>query len=181
MANNHQPFESWIFTLEGLSAAEDRALQEHLKECESCQQLAQALQGVESRLRAAAELSPAPGFTARWENRRAGDQIWRQRWQTYWVMQASIGGAAFLLLLIVWIALPLLRMPVPVLLAWVYQAFGVLSYLGSLGEAALTVSEALLGAIPITLWVAILVAMGSLGALWLVAYQRLTNPRRAAL
>ena len=180
MASNHQPFESWIFMPGDLTAGDQQALQEHLKECESCQQLAQALQGVESRLRAAPELSPTPGFTARWESRLAADRIRRQRLQTYWVMQVCIGGATFLLLLTVLMVLPSLRLPMPVLLAWGYQIFGVFSYFGSLGKAALTITGTLLGAIPITLWIAILVAMCSLSALWLVAFQRLTAPRRVA-
>ncbi|UCH61326.1 MAG: zf-HC2 domain-containing protein [Anaerolineales bacterium] len=178
MVNRHQPFESWIFTSEELSGAESQALQEHLQECRSCLNLTQALQGMESHLRATPLLSPMPGFTARWETRLADTLLRQRRIQTFWVMMASIGGAVLLLLLTGWMILPLLRTPLPILLAWAYQSAGVFTYIRDLGQAFFTASGTIFNLIPITLWVAILVAMGSLGALWLVAYQRLTIPRR---
>jgi len=181
MVNRHQPFESWIYISEDLSHAESQALQEHLHECTSCLELSQALHGMESQLRAAPVLTPAPGFTSRWKTHLAEAQTRRRRRQTFWVMIASIGGAVLLLLLTAWMTLPLLRMPQPILFAWAYQSLGVFSYFRDMGQAVLTILSTIVHVIPTTLWIAIFVGMGSLGALWLVAYQRLTSPRRVLL
>lgn len=181
MVNSHQPFESWIFKPEELSNAESQALQEHLQGCTSCLKLTQALQGMESHLRASPIHSPTPGFTARWEARLAAAQTQRHRRQTFWIMVASIGGAVLLLLLTGWMALPLLSTPVPILLAWAYQSVGVFSYIRDMGQAGLTVTSTVFGVVPATLWVSIFVALGCLGSLWVVAYRWLTTPRRVLL
>ncbi|HSF80472.1 MAG TPA: hypothetical protein VLA49_04540 [Anaerolineales bacterium] len=181
MVNRHQPFESWVFTPEDLAETENQTLHEHLKDCDSCRNLAQALQDMDSQLRIAPMLSPAPGFTARWDARLVAHLTRRQRLQTFWVMLASIGGAVSLLLLTGWMILPLLRTPTPILLAWAYQSLGAFVYLGDMGQAVLTIFNTLFSVIPITVWIAVLVTMGALGALWLVTYQRLMSTRRVLL
>jgi len=179
--SEHQPFESWLFSPEGLSAMEQQALGEHLKGCETCQRLTLAVDGMESRLRAVPMCSPAAEFTTRWIARLEADKIQRKRRQTLWVMLVSIGGAVLLLFLAGWMLLPILKIPAPILLTWAYQIWGELTYFGNLGRAMLTISGALFSLMPLTVWVAILAAIVSLCAAWLITYQRLTSPRRVVI
>lgn len=178
MANNHQPFEAWIFSGVDLNPEEDQELQEHLQGCAPCQELAQTWGDLERYLQDAPVVGPAAGFTARWEARLSTDLIRNQRKHTLYAMLFSVGGAVSLLVLVVALLLPLLRTPLPLVLAWAYDFTGVFSYFSQLGEAIIVFLSTIFGVFPTTFWVAVLVAFGSMSVLWSVVFRRLTSPRR---
>jgi anti-sigma factor RsiW len=64
---NHQPFETWMFEMDQLDPKQVAALDAHLAECPECQRLMESWQAVEHQLMTARPVSPAPGFTARWQ------------------------------------------------------------------------------------------------------------------
>ena len=72
---NHQIYEEWALMPEYLSPEEQKALEQHQKECESCRKLAENWAAVESILISAPPAVPEPGFTARFaaslESRKA--------------------------------------------------------------------------------------------------------------
>ena len=65
----HQPYESWIFAQEDLELDQAKELQVHLKLCDRCAQLAEALNSVETRFSSQELVSPADGFSSRWRER----------------------------------------------------------------------------------------------------------------
>ena len=178
---NHLPFEDWLLSEEALTQDESQTLQEHLNDCETCRLLAEALRAVDQELRAASATSPAPGFVNRWQARLEADRLRLYRVQTFFVMMLSIGGAMSLLALLAWVLYPLVRFPLPVLLAAGYELTSTLTFAAVIGDAFLTVLRTLVGVIPPTQWAAIWVALAGLGALWIIALQRLTVPRRIVL
>ena len=181
MANNHLHIEEWLLSASSLTPDEQSLLQEHLKSCESCRQLSEAWQEVEYQLKATQMRSPEPGFTGRWQSRLAQDQHRRQRWQAIYVVGLCSGIALVLILFLgVW-AWPVIRNPLPYLLVWGYQLTTTFYFFSGIGRALETVVRTLLGLVPGTLWVAILVALGSLGVIWIVAFRKLTSPRRVIL
>lgn len=181
MANNHLLIEEWLLSASDLTPEESHQLQEHLKSCESCRQLSEAWQEVEYRLKSSPMRSPQAGFTARWQQRFVADRLRRQQWQT--VSMLAVGGGialALLATLAVW-AWPVVQNPLPYLMLWVYRLTTIFYTLSGVGQALDTVVRAILRLVPGTLWVAILVALGSLGVIWIVAFRKLTSPRRVIL
>jgi hypothetical protein len=65
----HQPYESWIFTQEDLELDQAKELRIHLKLCDRCAQLAEALSDVETRFSSQELISPTDGFSSRWRER----------------------------------------------------------------------------------------------------------------
>jgi len=178
MANNHLLIEEWLLSTSSLTPEEHTQLQEHLKSCESCRQLSEAWQEVDYQLKAAPMRSPEPGFTGRWQARLAQDQLRRGRRQAIYVLALGGGIAlALILFLGVW-AWPVIRNPLPYLMVWGYQLTTTFYFVDGVGRALGTVVRTLLGLVPGTLWVALLVALGSLGVIWIVAFRKLTSPRR---
>ena len=175
---NHQPFENWLLSEGSLTQEESHTLQEHLNDCEACRMLAGALREVERELRAAPVLSPAPGFVSRWQARAQADRLRLYRRQTFFIMMLSIGGAMFLLTFLALALYPIVQSPMPVLLAVVYELTSTLTFATAIGEALMTVLRTVVGVIPPTQWAAIWTALAGLGALWIIALQRLTRPRR---
>jgi hypothetical protein len=181
MANNHLLIEEWLLSASSLNPEESLLLQEHLKSCDACRQLSEAWGEVEYRLKASPMRSPEPGFIDRWQLRLADDRLKQHRRQSFSTL--ALGSAAALVLLIVlgaW-AWPLLRDPLPYLMLWSYQLITTFYTLSGVGQALGTVARAIFGLVPGTLWVALLVALGSLGVIWIVTFRKLTSPRRVIL
>jgi predicted anti-sigma-YlaC factor YlaD len=178
MANNHLLIEEWLLSASSLTTEEQALLQEHLKSCESCRQLSEAWQEVEYRLNAAPLRLPEPGFTLRWQARLAQEQLRRQRLQTVYVLVLGGGVTLALILLLGLLAWPVIRNPLPYLMVWAYQLTTTFYFFSGIGRALGTVARTLFGLVPGTLWVAMLVALGSLQVVWIVAYRKLTSPRR---
>ena len=181
MANKHLHFEEWLLSASDLLPEQSQLLHEHLKSCESCRQLSEAWQEVEYQLKSAPMLSPEPGFTARWQQRQGEVRLRRQKWQTISIIALGSGIAlALLVVLGVW-AWPVIQNPLPYLMLWVYRLTTMFYTISDFGGALGTVVRAILQLVPGTLWVAILVALGSLGVIWIVAFRKLTSPRRVIL
>ena len=177
MKFNHQPFEEWLLSGETLAPEETQSLQEHLDTCEACRLLAQALQQVDHTLRNAPQLAPAPGFVSRWQAHLAARQLKQHRRQTFWIMLFSIGGAMAIFAIMAVMFLPMLRSPMPILLALTYELVTALTFTSEIGGALLTVVRTIFELIPPVQWAAILVAFTSLGAVWVVAMHRLNRRR----
>jgi len=177
MKFNHQPFEEWLLSGETLAPEETQSLHEHLNVCEECRTLEGAFQQVETALRNAPRLAPAPGFVSRWQAHLAARQLKQHRRQTLWSMLFSIGGAMAIFTILVVVFLPLLRSPMPILLALTYELVTAVTFTSEIGGALFTVLRTIVELIPPVQWAAILVAFTSLGAVWVVAMHRLTRRR----
>ncbi len=178
MDNSHQHFEKWLFSEEKPVGEEAQVLQAHLQTCDACRQLSLAWENVESELRQPAIFSPALGFTDRWQARLAQDRLRHHRRQSLAILVITSLGSVFMLLTASLLLIPFIKTPIPILWVLAYQLVGVFSVAATFGEALLTIVKTLAGLIPTTMWVAILVALSSLGALWIVSIKKLTFERR---
>lgn len=77
---SHPRFEAMLFEREDLTARDRLALEDHLKECESCCQIATNWAAIEGQLRKGPMVEPMPGFTQRFELRLAQQRSTRRRW-----------------------------------------------------------------------------------------------------
>lgn len=181
MLNDHQHFEEWLFSAAALTPDEKTRLQEHLRSCESCRRLSYAWGDVEEQLMDSPLVSPAPGFTRRWEARLAGERVRAHRRQTIATLSLGAGVVLVLLSALGILLLPLIQYPLPYVLISVYQLVTSVYYVSSIGEALGTLLHTVYKLMPPTLWVAASVALGSMCLLWIVALQKLTSPRRVIL
>jgi predicted anti-sigma-YlaC factor YlaD len=94
---SHQPFERWLLSGEELAAEETLAVQGHLAVCPACRALAAAWAEVEGDLRMAPMARPTPGFTRRWQARRAQAEGKAQARQAWLALAMALGGAGALL------------------------------------------------------------------------------------
>ncbi len=95
---SHQPFETWILDQGTLSSEEQRALQAHVESCEQCQRLDRRWQAVRHELRARPMVSPAPGFSRRWQTSLTERRAREQRRQAWRIFGGLLAGALFILL-----------------------------------------------------------------------------------
>jgi len=175
---NHRLFEGWLLTDELLETQQRKLLEEHLGECPSCQQLYHAWKEVEFELRESPQITPVVGFTQRWQERVAAEQIRRYRKQAFWSLAFYLAGAIGLLVLLILILLPVFLSPAPLLLAVAYQVSVWFSTISLVMEFINTFLRTLFGVVPITLWAGISLAVCSLIVLWFFAFRQLTAPRR---
>jgi len=179
MANyNHLPFEDWLFSEQSLTPKESSDLQDHLMDCKTCRQLSEAWTAVEVQLNSTPAVAPAPGFSHRWQARLATDLQKIHRRQIALVLSVGLFSVVILFLLLAFMALPLIQSPWPFILTAVYRYTMILSSISYTAAAVTKVLRAVFEIIPATLWVGILVALGSLGVLWVISLKQLSINRR---
>jgi hypothetical protein len=176
---NHHYFEDLLFTEQPLTPQDNAALQEHVRDCESCQMLANAWQEVESQLHRSAILEPSSGFTDRWQMRLAVDSQRVQRKQSMLLLGFSIGGATVLLASLAVLLLPLADSPLVFVAAWLSRLAEMIGLIYNTGDVIGKLFETFGGSISL-IWVIFGTGLVSLLAvLWLVSYRVLSAPRRA--
>lgn len=95
---SHQPFESWLLSNDQLDAQQRGTLNNHLDECEDCNNLATALNQVTDLFSSSPSPAPSPGFTQRWHGRLAAYRQQRQQ-RRMWVFTLGLFAFAGLLLI----------------------------------------------------------------------------------
>jgi len=168
---NHRPFEDWLLNEQHLTPAEKRDLDTHLRTCKQCAALAET--GLE--LRAVRKVSPAPGFTARFQRRLAAQRIAERRRRLWGLIVLLVGGGALLL----WLAAPFLLLLISSPAQWITIAIGFFLFLVSsvqtLGDVALVLLRVVPGFIPPYIWMVVFSALSGLGLLWTVSIWRFSR------
>lgn len=178
---NHQPFEDWIFSRDTISREEQLALQEHIHQCATCQRLSGTMQEIEIGLKAAPMISPAEGFSTRWQARLAENRAWRQKRQTMFFFIFSICAAAVLTLLFVILLWPVIRMPYPYLLALAYEFASIYSIMNTFTSAGITLGRTIYSVVPPTMWISLVIAMIGMVAIWAIALRKFVYLRRVVI
>lgn len=149
---NYPPFETWIIENTPRSAEQEQQLQDHLRTCPQCCQLAEGWSVARTHLRNAGLAAPQPGFTNRWQSSLAARLAYHQQMQTRRTM-LGFGSAVALLFLILLVRLVWNASPVDWLVTLINTVLLVLTDLHALQQAALTWFNAVPLSIPITLWI----------------------------
>ncbi|MEN8172180.1 MAG: hypothetical protein ABFS03_04800 [Chloroflexota bacterium] len=172
----HKPFENWILMQEPLLPDQAAALEEHLRDCQHCREIQQAIVGVEALFQNAIEVEPTPGFSQRWQNHLEQEQrdvlINRHRWHSWMaliILGNTIALSAFLL------GRQLLSMfnsPAEFLLMWVYRLTSLISSITAARHLLSTLFNTLPGFVPLSAW---LLIVGVSGLLALVTMTKLVQ------
>ncbi len=168
---NHRPFEDWLLNEQRLTPAEKRDLDEHLRSCKVCAALAET--GLE--LRSVRKVSPAPGFTARFQQRLAAQRIAERRRKLWGLIVFLVGGLGLLLWLTLPILLALINSPgqwITVLIS--YFLFVVTSF-ETMTDVLLVFLRVVPGFIPSYIWMVLVSALAGLGLLWTISIWRFSR------
>lgn len=178
---NHKLYEEWLFTYlesDDLEDEQSALLQDHLRNCKGCQELASSWREMDQQLFHAVLVSPRTGFSDRWQARFEKENQFLQRRQTMAALVFAFGGVIVLfgsLLLLAW---PWLGMPEVFVWGWVYRMMAMFSYYepaNSILSAFVQISS---GKISPFWWILFAGLLSEMVVLWLVSYRWLTNPRR---
>jgi hypothetical protein len=176
---NHQPFREWLVSEEQLSVEQTQALQDHLRACESCNQIESAWNELEVVIQKSPQFEPASGFTHRWQVHLDEYQAHRQEqrgWLTISVTSLIVTGLLVLLIIQLW---SLVQAPGPYLAVWLNRLIDVVSIYFTLQNIASSYSWN----IPIYTFIGMFFVVGMISfmsVLWLATYRKFSMARRAA-
>lgn len=164
----HQPFEDWLLNDKLISPEQKRELDSHLRTCAYCSALAEtgmALNGVKL-------VSPAMGFTSRFQVHLAERKLADRRRRFWGAILFTFGG----LVLLLWLASPYLltffASPatwISVLVEWGVFLITTLQAVTQAGSVLLDVLPSFLSPF---MWMVLLSAIAGISLLWSVSIWR---------
>ena len=171
---NHQPFDTWMFEMDQLDPTQAAALKAHLAECAECRRLMESWQAVEYQLKTARQVSPAPGFNARWQAnlplRQQNEQMQQAR-QWLW----GLGSAALVIAFALVIYLLTTQSPVTMFVNLVELINGVAIFLSQTQSILEVISDIVPPVVWIILGIITLVGLVGANLLWILPQMRDRN------
>jgi len=168
---NHQPFESWLLDDKHLSANEKRELDAHVRTCRYCSALAET--GL--ALRSTSVVSPAAGFTARFQSRLTAHKIAERRRRLWGLILLAVTGAILLGIL----AAPLIKTFVSSPVEWFTALTSYFLYVytsfQAFGDIASVLARMAPNFIPTYGWMVMLSTVAGLGLIWIISIWRFSN------
>ena len=182
---NHQPFENWLLSEDPLPEEDERALRDHLVDCDHCNELEDAWLNVANLFADVPAVGPHPGFVNRWqatlEADKAAVKAMRQRWQSWILLVLIANGAAVVLLSM---GVQLFRTYDSVtdwILSWVYKAATAMVLASGFRNAFVTLFRTVPQLIPTGWWIAIAATLTISTVVWIVSMSKLSSlPRRTS-
>ncbi|MCA2001407.1 MAG: zf-HC2 domain-containing protein [Chloroflexi bacterium] len=162
---NHQPFEEWLLDDKPLNPIERRELDLHLRTCARCASLAE----IGLTLRSAPVVSPAAGFTLRFQERLAAQKIAERRRRLWGLMVLLIAGSGLLAWLLVPYILAFASAPVEWMTAGIGYFLFLITSFQALTEAAAVLLRMAANFIPPYVWMTLASALAGLGLLWTIS------------
>ncbi len=180
---NHQPFENWLLSEDPLPEDDERALLDHLVNCDQCNELEASWLDVANLFVNIPDVPPAPGFVNRWQATLEADQaaikVMRQRWQSWILLVLIANGAALTLLLM---GVQLFRtydFVTDWVLSWVYKAATAMVLANGFQNAFITLIRTVPQVIPTGWWIGIAITLSISTIVWIFSMNKLTSlPRR---
>ena len=171
---NHQPFEEWLLTEKLVSPKERLDLDDHLRICSYCSALAETGKALHS----VKKVSPAAGFSARFQARLAAQRAAELRRKRWGAVLFTFGG----LVMLMWITGPylasFLAAPatwIAVLIEWAVFVFTTLQAVGQAGSVLLRMLPGFLSPFAFMVLVS---AIAGIGLLWSVSIWRFVRVPR---
>lgn len=165
---NHRPFEDWLIADQPLDAAQQRDLQNHLRDCVSCAAMAES----NMALRAKRMMTPEAGFVDRFTARLAGRREELRRRQILGTVVLVLAGVGLTLVF----AGPLLQEAFTSPATWITAMVGYFLFIVTSFRVLSEVTEILLRVLPTVVtpggWLVTVIAFAGLAAFWTYAIRR---------
>lgn len=171
---NHQPFEDWLLSEELSDPKQKLELEAHLRTCSYCSALAET----GTALRMVKKVSPAAGFSARFQARLAVQKAAERRRRLWGAVLFTVGGFVMLM----WLAAPYLTSFFASPAAWITSLieWGVflLTTLQAMFQAGSVLLDIIPSFVPAFMWMVFLSALAGIGLLWSVSIWRFVRVPR---
>ena len=165
---NHQPFEDWLLNETPITLEQKRDLDLHTRSCAYCA----ALVETGMALRSVKMVSPAEGFTARFQTKLAERKLVDRRRKVWGAILFTLGGLGFLL----WLASPsisrLLASPETWIATLVEWGIFLITTLQAMGHAGSVLLRVIPDFMPPFVWLVLVSAFAGIGLLWSVSIWR---------
>jgi len=168
---NHRPFEDWLLDDRFLAPEQKRELDIHLRTCESCKAIAES----NLALHSAQVIAPAPGFSARWQERLVVARQAQRRRTMIGTLFFSISGLLLLALLTGPTIASLIGSPAEWVSALVRTGLFTYTLLMASLEAGSVLLRVMPDLVPPFGWLVIVSALAGISLLWAASIWRLTR------
>lgn len=181
----HQPFESWLLSVEPLMPEDERKLQEHVDNCESCRELSFAWGEIESLFRESAIEEPKPGFANRWqirlENLVIKQNLRKQKMISWGFISLTLVVALIVLTVMVIHFFTTVQSPIQVFVSGITFFAGLFALLSAFQVAFIPALEVIFSGMPPMLWFLFFLAFSLAILISTISIRRYIFPRRVAL
>ncbi len=171
---NHQPFEEWLLDDKPIDPRQKLELDAHLRVCSYCA----ALVDTGRALRSVKRVSPAAGFSTRFQARVAMQRAVERRRRVWGAVLFTVGGLAML----VWIAAPYLDSFFAAPATQISSLIGWGVFLITTLQAMVRAGSVILNVIPEFLppfaWMVLISALAGFSLLWSVSIWRFVRVPR---
>ena len=171
---NHQPFETWLLEDKLISPEQRRELHSHLRTCAYCAALLETGKALSS----VKMMSPALGFTSRFQARLAAHKVADRRRRFWGAILFVAGGLAILM----WMAGPylasFLASPATWISALVEWGIYLITTLQAMAEAGSVLWHVVPGFVSPFAWMVLLSAFAGISLLWSVSIWRFVRVPR---
>jgi hypothetical protein len=171
---NHQPFEEWLLDEKMISPKQKLELDAHLRMCSYCSALAETGKA----LHTVRKVSPAAGFSARFQARLALQKAAERRRKRWGAVLFTFGGLAMLL----WLLGPYLASFFAAPATWIAALIEWVVFLITTVQALTQAGSVLLGMLPDFLspfvFMVLVSAFAGIGLLWSVSIWRFVRVPR---
>ena len=166
---NHRPFEDWLLDDQPLNPTQKRELDAHLRACKVCSAIAES----NLALRSARLVSPAPGFSVRWQERLVLARRAQRRRSLLGTLLFSLGGLLFLAILTGPVVVSLIGSPAEWISVIVRTLLFIYTTTFAVAEAGSVLVRVLPGFVPPFVWLVLFSTLSGFGLLWSVSIWRL--------
>ena len=168
---NHQPFEEWLLHETLIGPREKLELDAHLRICSYCSALAETSRA----LRTVKKISPAAGFSARFQARLAVQKAAERRQKRRGAVLFTVGGLVMLL----WLLGPYLASFYAAPATWIAALVEWVIFLITTLQAVTQAGSVLLRTLPGLpfAFMVLVSAFAGIGLLWSVSIWRFTQQR----
>jgi len=171
---NHQPFETWLLEDKLISPEQRRELHSHLRTCAYCAALLETGKALSS----VKMISPALGFTARFQARLAAHKVADRRRRFWGAVLFVAGGLA----IVMWVAGPylasFLASPATWISALVEWGIYLITTLQAMAQAGSVLWHVVPGFVSPFAWMVLLSAFAGISLLWSVSIWRFVRVPR---
>jgi hypothetical protein len=165
---NHRPFEDWLLNDMPISPEQKRELDAHLRTCTYCVALIETGKALSS----VKMVSPAVGFTSRFQTRLAARKVADLRRRFWGTILFVAGGLGILM----WVAGPYLASFFAAPATWIFALVGwgifLITTLQAMAQAGSVLLDVVPGFLSPFAWMVLLSALAGISLLWSVSIWR---------
>ena len=165
---NHRPFEDWLLNDMPISPEQKRELDTHLRTCTYCVALIETGKALSS----VKMVSPAVGFTSRFQTRLAARKV-ADRHRRFWGTILFVAGGLGILM---WVAGPYLASFFASPATWIFALVGwgifLITTLQAMAQAGSVLLDVVPGFLSPFAWMVLLSALAGISLLWSVSIWR---------